>query len=222
MTPRARAFPTLESAPARRTAAAAVAAADPAMARLIEQVGPLEIRPAIGTHFAALARSIMFQQLAGAAAAAIHGRLVATLGGEVSAQSVLAADPADLRRAGLSAAKLASLRDLAERTASGEVPLDGIEALPDDEVVERLSRVRGIGRWTAEMFLMFELRRADVWPVDDLGVRQGWRLAHGADAMLPPRALQLEGERFRPYRSAAAWYCWQAVHLSRARDTPRG
>jgi DNA-3-methyladenine glycosylase II len=169
----------------------------------------------VGTHFAALARSITYQQLAGAAAAAIHGRMVAVLGGAVTAQAVLAADPAALRGAGLSAAKLASITDLAEKTIDGTVPLAGIERVGDDEIVARLTAVRGIGRWTAEMFLLFELRRADVWPVDDLGVRHGWRLIHGAEEMLPPKLLQIEGERFRPYRTAAAWYCWQAVHVSR-------
>jgi DNA-3-methyladenine glycosylase II len=108
-----------------------------------------------------------------------------------------------------------SIRDLAAKASDGTVPLDRLGRMPDDEIVRRLSEVRGIGRWTAEMFLLFELRRPDVWPVDDLGVRTGWGLVHGLEA--GPTAKQLEplGDVFRPYRSTAAWYCWQAVHLAR-------
>ena len=102
-----------------------------------------------------------------------------------------------------------------EKVADGTVPLDGLEGLDDDAIVERLTAVRGIGRWTAEMFLLFELQRPDVWPVDDLGVRQGWRLIHEQEALLPPRALLAEGERFRPYRSTVALLCYHAVHVSR-------
>ena len=212
--------PSLRSAAARRAAAAAVAAADPQLALTIERVGPLDLRPPIGTHFAALVRSIMYQQLAGAAAA-IHGRLIDVLGGEVTPATVLSTDPVAMRGAGLSAAKLASISDLAQKAGDGTVPLEGIERLADDEIVARLCQVRGIGRWTAEMFLLFELRRLDVWPVGDLGVRHGWRLVHGDEVMLAPKELELEGERFRPYRTAAAWYCWQAVHLHRG-QAPAG
>jgi DNA-3-methyladenine glycosylase II len=191
------------------------------MARLIAAAGPLELRPPSESYFAALARAIVFQQLAGAAARAIHGRFAIAVGGEVTATAVLAAPPEALRGAGLSAAKSASITDLAARVDDGTVPLDGIERLDDDDIVARLSQVRGIGRWTAEMFLLFDLRRADVWPVDDLGVRQGWRLMHDQAEMLKPKELQLEGERFKPFRSVAAWYCWQAVHLHRGQVTPR-
>ena len=108
-----------------------------------------------------------------------------------------------------------SIVDLATKVADGTVPLDGIDALEDDEIVARLVTVRGIGRWTAEMFLLFELERPDVWPVDDLGVRNGWRLIHEDAEMLKPRELQAEGDRFRPYRSVVALYCWHAVHVDR-------
>jgi DNA-3-methyladenine glycosylase II len=194
---------------------AAVAAADTAMAEFIERAGPVDMRPGVGDHLGALVRSILYQQLAGAAAAAIHGRVVDVLRGSVTAEAILAANPEDLRKAGLSQNKLLSIRDLATKVTDGTVPLAGIEALDDDEIVSRLSSVRGIGRWTAEMFLLFELRRLDVWPVDDLGVRNGWRLIHGLAEPPPPRSLQLEGDRFRPYRSIAAWYCWRAVHMAR-------
>jgi DNA-3-methyladenine glycosylase II len=190
-------------------AAAELALRDPALARWVAAVGPPQIRPPHDTYFAALARSIVFQQLAGKAAAAIHGRFAEALGGEVTASAVLGAPEDRLRAAGLSAAKLASLRDLAARAVSGEVPLDGLEALDDDEIVERLSKVRGIGRWTAEMFLIFQLRRPDVWPVDDLGVRRGYAVMHGLAEWPKPRELAGLGDAYRPFRTVAAWYCWR-------------
>jgi DNA-3-methyladenine glycosylase II len=110
---------------------------------------------------------------------------------------------------------MVAIRDLAEKVAGGIVPVDDLAGLDDDAVVARLTSVRGVGRWTAEMFLLFELRRPDVWPVDDLGVRHGWSLIHGLPEMIKPRALQAEGDRFRPYRSTVALYCWHAVHVER-------
>ena len=107
------------------------------------------------------------------------------------------------------------MRDLAARVLDGTVPLNRIGRLADEEVVTRLSSVRGIGRWTAEMFLMFQLRRLDVWPVGDYGVRQGYALAYGLRKLPTPKQLEVEGERFRPYRTAAAWYCWQALREQR-------
>jgi DNA-3-methyladenine glycosylase II len=196
-------------------AVSAVSAADPAMAALIEQVGDFAPRQGEGNYFATLARSIMFQQLAGRAAAAIHARFVSAIGGSVSPEAVLATSPEALRAAGLSGSKTAAILDLATKVSDGTVPLDDLHMLGDEEIVTRLSAVRGIGRWTAEMFLIFELRRSDVWPVDDFGVRNGWSLVHALPETIKPRVLQAEGERFRPYRSVAAWYCWQAVALSR-------
>src|SRR5882757_10061836 len=113
--------------------------------------------------------------------------------------------------AGRAAAKTRSIRALAERTASGELPLDDVEDIGDEELIERLSAVPGIGRWTAEMFLIFQLGRLDVWPVGDLGVRKGYATAWGLPAMPTPKELVAYGETFRPYRSVAAWYCWRAV-----------
>jgi DNA-3-methyladenine glycosylase II len=192
-------------------ATVAVSAADPALAALIAQVGPFEPRRGDGNYFASLVRSIMFQQLAGRAAAAIHARFVTAIGGTVTPDAVLATSPETLRAAGLSGNKTAAVLDLAAKTTDGTVPLAELDTLDDEEIITRLSTVRGIGRWTAEMFLMFELRRLDVWPVDDFGVRNGWTLIHALPEMIKPRALAAEGERFRPYRSVAAWYCWQAV-----------
>ena len=201
-------------------ATAAISAADPMLAAFISRAGPYEPRPGQGDPLASLARAIVFQQLATRAAAAIHDRFVEAIGGAVTAEAILATDVTALRAAGLSGAKTAALLDLAAKVADGTVPLHGIESLDDDEIISRLTTVRGIGRWTAEMFLMFELQRPDVWPVDDLGVRHGWRLIHDEAEILKPRALQAEGDRFRPYRSVVALFCWHAVHVARGEVAP--
>jgi DNA-3-methyladenine glycosylase II len=195
-------------------AAAILAERDPVLRRLVAEAGPVRIQPSAETHFAALVRAIVYQQLAGAAAAAIHGRLIAALGGEVAPERLLALPDGTLRSVGLSGSKAASLQDLATKVLDGTVVLDprGLRAESDDEVVARLSTVRGIGRWTAEMFLMFQLRRLDVWPTGDLGVRKGFGLGWGIPT---PTAKELEplGEQYRPYRSVVAWYCWRAAEL---------
>jgi DNA-3-methyladenine glycosylase II len=157
---------------------------------------------------------VTYQQLAGPAAAAIHGRLVTALAGDVEPDRLLALPPEALRSAGLSANKAASLRDLATKVLDGTVVLAPrrLARQSDEEVAARLSTVRGIGKWTAEMFLMFQLRRLDVWPTGDLGVRRGFGLAW----QIPmPSAKELEslGDPFRPYRSVVAWYCWRAAEL---------
>ncbi|MGO8958631.1 MAG: DNA-3-methyladenine glycosylase family protein [Streptosporangiaceae bacterium] len=204
-----------------QTAAAILAERDPVLRRLVAETGPARVRPPQETHIAALVRAIVYQQLAGAAAAAIHGRLIAALGGEVTAERLLSLSAETLRSAGLSRNKTASLLDLATKVLDGTVVLDpkGLRAESDDELVARLSTVRGVGKWTAEMFLMFQLRRLDVWPTGDLGVRKGFGLAWG---MPIPTAKELQplGDPFRPYRSVAAWYCWRAAELyGRAADS---
>ena len=202
--------------PSEQTAAsAALAAADPMVAAFIERAGLPPARPGEGDPFASLARAIVFQQLAGRAAAAIHRRFVDAIGGTVDAASILATDTAALRAAGLSGAKTVSLQDLAAKVADGTVPLGELASRDDDEIVARLVAVRGIGRWTAEMFLLFELERPDVWPVDDLGVRHGWRLIHEVAELIKPKALLAAGEPFRPHRSLLALLCWHAVHVER-------
>jgi DNA-3-methyladenine glycosylase II len=173
-------------------------------------LGEPALRPPLEGYFPALVRAIAFQQLAGKAATAIHGRFLANFAERLTPEAVLGLPELAFRAAGLSAAKTASIRDLAAKVVDGTVPLDGIEAYPDDEIVERLSKVRGIGRWTAEMFLIFQLRRPDVWPVDDLGVRKGYAIAHGLPAWPTPRELAALGDLYRPYRTVAAWYCWRA------------
>jgi 3-methyladenine DNA glycosylase/8-oxoguanine DNA glycosylase len=194
---------------------------DPAFAPIVEWAGPYRARKRNPDGpFGALARSIVFQQLAGRAAAAIHGRFRALVDGDLTPEAVLAVPEEKLRAAGLSAAKTASIRDLAAKVVDGTVPVDALRRLGDEDIIERLRTVRGIGRWTAEMFLIFELGRFDVWPVDDLGVRNGFGLVHRLPA--PPTAKELHplGEDYRPIRSVAAWYCWQAVHLARGQDPP--
>ena len=191
-------------------AATHIVRADPAFQRIVETTGGMERRPEADSPFEALLSAIVFQQLAGAAARSIHGRVVTVLGGEVAPESVLAAKPDALRAAGLSANKLAAIMDLAAKFVDGTVPVHDLDALSDDEIVERLVQVRGIGRWTAEMFLIFQLHRPDVWPVDDLGVRNGWGRIHDLSAPPTPKELAALGDPFRPYRSTAAWYCWRA------------
>jgi DNA-3-methyladenine glycosylase II len=185
---------------------------DPAFARVVEAVGPFNPRPPSVDYFNALARAIVFQQLAGRAAQAIHGRFLALYpDGHPTAAAVLWTPAESLRAVGLSTAKTASLLDLAARSSDGTVPLERIEELPDAEIVQRLVAVRGIGRWTAEMFLIFQLRRPDVWPVDDLAVRKGYAIVHRLPEWPKPKELDALGELYRPYRTVAAWYCWRAT-----------
>jgi DNA-3-methyladenine glycosylase II len=203
------------------TAVEVVASRDPVVAHLMDLVGPIRHRPRSSDgHFGALVRSIVFQQLAGRAAQAIFGRVVAAAGGDLSPEGLTVVPDDQLRAAGLSANKLASLRDLSAKVLNGTVDLSASSRRSDDDVVADLVTVRGIGRWTAEMYLMFELRRLDVWPVDDLGVRQGFGLAWGLDR--PPLAKELDplGDPFRPYRSIVARYCWEAVALFRGGTDP--
>lgn len=187
--------------------------ADPALGPLVERVGPVRLRPPRGDPFESLAAAIVYQQLAGKAALAIHRRFVDALGDAVTPERVLETPDVALRGAGLSANKLAAIRDLAARTASGELELDGVAELEDDQVVERLSGVRGVGPWTAQMFLIFDLHRPDVWPTGDLGVRNGMARVLSLDASPSPRDMEWIGTGYRPWRSALAWYCWQAVRV---------
>jgi DNA-3-methyladenine glycosylase II len=194
---------------------------DPVMRRLVAEVGPPRVSAPTENHFETLVRAVVYQQLAGPAAAAIHGRLIAALDGEVTAERLLALPAETLRSAGLSARKVASLQDLASRVLDGTVVLDpaGLRAKSDAEVIERLSAVQGIGTWTAQMFLMFQLRRLDVWPTGDLGVRKGFGLAWGLPTPTP-KQLEPLGDPYRPYRSVVAWYCWRAAEIyGRAADS---
>lgn len=192
---------------------AGLSAADPAMAGFVARTGPCGLAPRRhrGGAFAALARSILHQQLATGAAAAISARFSALYDGVPTPAAVLATPDADLRAAGLSAAKAAAVKDLAAKVLDGTVGLHGLSRLADDEIVERLCAVRGIGPWTAHMFLIFQLNRPDVWPVGDYGVRAGYARIAGLPSPPSPGELALAGERYRPWRTVAAWYCWRAV-----------
>jgi DNA-3-methyladenine glycosylase II len=177
----------------------------------VRRIGTIRL-PTFGEEpFFYLARAIVYQQLATAAARTIHGRFVEALGGEVTPAKVLRVREARLRGAGLSASKLAAVRDLAAKVRTGEVDLSDLDEQTDEEVTRRLILVRGIGPWTAHMYLMFRMRRPDVWPVGDLGVRSGFAKIHALGD--PPTQKELEplGDAYRPWRSAAAWYCWRAL-----------
>jgi 3-methyladenine DNA glycosylase/8-oxoguanine DNA glycosylase len=194
-----------------------LAKTDPVMLRLVAELPP----PDLGGHrrgrtrFEQLAEAICYQQLAGKAAEAIWSRVRGTVNGPFTPTAVLALGPEPLRAAGFSNAKTLSLLDLAAKVDAGEVRLDRIGRLSDEDIVRELVPVRGIGRWTAEMFLIFTMKRLDVWPVGDYGVRAGYAVAYGLPDL--PTAVELErlGDPFRPYRTLAAWYCWQAINSSR-------
>jgi len=205
---------------ALRAAIGEVASRDPVLADLVARIGPVSHRPRHPDGpFGALVRAIVFQQLAGRAAQAIYGRVRTAVGENLTPEMLNATSDQALRTAGLSANKLASLRDLSAKVLDGTVVLTRTSRRSDDDLIAGLVTVRGIGRWTAEMYLMFQLRRLDVWPIDDLGVRQGYGLAWNLDP--PPTAKQLQplGDRFRPYRSIVARYCWAVVPLFGATAT---
>lgn len=190
-----------------------LARVDPVLAGLVERHGPppARRRVPVDRRFGDLARNIVYQQLAGRAAASIHGRLVDALDGDVCAARVLATPEPVLRSCGLSGSKAASILDLADKVAAGVVALDRIGRLSDQDVVAHLTVVRGVGPWTAQMFLMSTLGRADVWPVGDYGVRAGFARAWGLPEVPAPRELEELGAPFRPFRSMVAWYCWRAA-----------
>jgi len=198
--------------------------ADPVLGALMRAAGPCTLTSDDDCHpFQALAQAIAHQQLNGTAAATILKRLVDNCGGGCfpTPQMIVDASTASLRAAGFSFAKVAALKDLAAKTLEAVVPHHAaLEALSDDAIIERLTQVRGIGRWTVEMLLMFRLGRPDVLPVDDFGVRAGFRAAYGLREMPKPKALAAWGERWRPYRSTAAWYLWRALELKRAGTLP--
>jgi DNA-3-methyladenine glycosylase II len=187
-------------------AEAELAGRDSVLAGLIGRCGPCLLRPRLGGrgHFEALARVIVYQQLAGRAAEAIWGRVRALVAGRFTPAAVRALPERSMRAAGLSGAKARSLLDLADRAASGELRLDRLARLPDEGVVTELSRVRGVGPWTADMFLLFQLGRLDVWPTSDLGVRKGFAMAWGEPAVPSPDDLDRRGVPDRPRRTGDA------------------
>jgi methylated-DNA-[protein]-cysteine S-methyltransferase len=203
-------------------ALAHVRAADPRLARLVDAVGPFGLRPKrTATLFAALAEAIVYQQLAGRAAATIFARVCAlfpSAPGGFGPEDVLGAPDEALRGAGLSRPKILALRDLARRAADGDVPtLAAIRRMDDEAVVERLTAVRGIGRWTVEMLLIFRLGRPDVLPADDYGIRKGFAATFRTRALPDRTAIERRGARWRPFRTVASWYLWRAAERAGAR-----
>lgn len=195
-----------------------LSAVDATLGSLIKRVGSFNMQLRhMHNPFEALARNIIYQQLHGNAAAAIHGRVLALFEKKrLYPQDILDASEESLRGAGLSGAKLAALKDLAAKTLDGTVPtLAKLRRLSDEEIIAHLTEVRGIGRWTVEMLLMSRLGRPDVLPVGDFAVRKGFQLTYDLEEMPKPRALAEYGERWRPFRSVASWYMWQAVGLDR-------
>lgn len=220
-------------------ATSALAAADPKLGKLIERAGPFTLRlPAQQTPFEALLRSIIYQQLHGRAAAAIHAKLLGSfepvcgLGKHPSAQQLLDCPNEQMRGAGLSHNKMLAIRDLAAKTVDGTVPsLARIKRMSDEEAIQHLTDVRGIGRWTVEMFLMFRLGRPDVLPVSDYGVRKGFALTFQGlkadtkvtpDLLPKPDVMERRGKRWAPWRSVASWYLWRACDLAAGKPVQPG
>jgi DNA-3-methyladenine glycosylase II len=196
-----------------RDAVAHLRAADPVMRAVVDVVGPCAFAPrAEGTHFEAVCRSIVYQQLSGKAAGTIHRRFHALYGDRApEPRELLETSDERLRAAGLSRQKIGYLRDLAARVASRDVPLDGVDALDDDAAIAALSRVKGVGRWTAQIFLMFRLGRPDLLPELDLGIQRGIQLAYGLPALATPKEVAAIGAPWAPFRTLAAWYLWRFV-----------
>ena len=191
---------------------------DPVLAKVVAAIGPCTLRPVQREPYEALVRAIAPQQVHGRAAEAILGRFLALFPGHAfpPPELVLAAPPEAVRACGFSAAKLAAIRDIAEKAVGGLVPTRrASHRMSDEALIERLCAIRGVGRWTVEMLLIFTLGRQDVLPVDDFGVREGWRVAAGLDAQPKPKELALIGQAWAPWRSAAAWYLWRAADAAK-------
>jgi DNA-3-methyladenine glycosylase II len=186
---------------------------DPVMADIIARVGSCRFRTVEElTHFEAVVRSIIYQQLSGKAAATIHGRVTALFEGakpNAHALAVLADEP--LRAAGVSSQKLRYLRDLTERVVSGDLPIDDLHTLDDDEVLRHLTSIKGVGKWTAQMFLMFRLGRPDILPDGDLGIQKAIQKAYRLRKLPPPARVLAVGAKWAPYRTIASWYLWRSI-----------
>ena len=193
-------------------AARKLAASDPVLAGIIKGVGPCPLTPTPDVDlFQALLRSIIFQQLHGKAAAAIHGRVVELMP-EVNAAALNALPETSLRAAGLSANKLLAVRDLASRTLDGTVPAaESVANLDDEELIERLTKVRGVGPWTVQMLMIFYLGRPDVMPTGDFGIRKAFSLLYRRRRPVKPEAILRHSKRWQPHRSVASWYLWRSL-----------
>lgn len=203
-----------------------LAKVDPVMRRVIRAFGPFVLKPQVRrSPFESLARAIAYQQLHDKAAESILRRFIALCPRRrfPTPPELLTINPRAIRRAGFSRAKVAALRDLAAKALDGTVPTGRvIKTLDDDAIVTRLIAVRGIGRWTVEMLLIFQLGRPDVLPIDDLGVRNGFRIAYGRRTMPTPKEMLRYGERWKPHRTAATWYLWRAAdRAKKGQPAPR-
>ena len=183
---------------------------DPILSEIIGKVGDYAIQYR-EPDFETLVKSIVYQQLSGQVAAVIFGRLTAAAGGRLTPESVLKLRPSRMRTLGLSTQKTAYIRDLARHTRDGELLFEELAALPDTGVIERVTKVKGIGVWTAHMFLIFALRRPDVLPTGDLGIRNAIRRAYGMAELPTPAEMETMAERWRPYCSVASWYLWRSL-----------
>ncbi len=202
-------------------AVAHLKAVDGALGAFIERAGPMDLRPGRhGTPFEALLRAIAYQQLSGKAAATIHGRVLDLFPKRrPDPNRLLALPETRLREAGLSGAKTRAVRDLAAKALDGTVPPPGqIAVMSDADILQRLIQVRGVGRWTVEMLLIFDLGRSDVLPLDDLGIRKGFRQVYGMKKLPAPRTMTRRGRHWQPFRSAASWYLWKAADGAAAMD----
>jgi DNA-3-methyladenine glycosylase II len=192
---------------------------DPVMRRVIDLHGPCDLTPRRLSPYATLVRAIAHQQLNGRAAETILGRFLALFPGNgryPSPEAVLALRPSAIRRAGFSAGKVRAIRDISRHAVKGVVPTArGCARLSDEELIERLVQIHGVGRWTVEMLLIFTLGRPDVLPVDDFGVREGYRIAYGRRTQPTPKQLRAYGERWKPYRSVAARYLWIVANAAK-------
>jgi DNA-3-methyladenine glycosylase II len=201
------------SALERRRALAHLRKTDARLARVIASVGACRFTQRTeGTHFDALLRAIVYQQLSGKAASTILGRVLAIYGGRYPTAAELLATPDErLRAAGLSRQKLSYMRDLAQRVQEGTLPIDQLHDLDDAQIIEALTAVKGIGRWSAQMFLMFRLGRPDVLPELDLGIRKGLQRAYRMRKLPTPKRVQAIGSRWSPYATYACWYLWRSL-----------
>lgn len=194
-----------------------ISSADPSMGALIHAAGPYELNyQPLQDLFEALCQSIVYQQLSGKAAATIFGRFQDLFDGDGTPipSAVLKMDTDILRSVGLSGAKTSAIQDLAEKTLSGDVPtMNAMRTMTEQEILDRLTRVRGIGPWTVEMLMIFRLGMPDVMPATDLGIRKGFTRVFGIDALAPPKMIRERSELWKPFRSVASWYLWRAVDL---------
>jgi DNA-3-methyladenine glycosylase II len=197
----------------------AIGERDVAFRPLIDIVGapPARRSAPVAERFAYLARSITYQLLATKAANTIHQRVIDLCEGEVTPDSIALAGHANLRGVGLSNAKAAAMLDLSARVLDGRLQLTRHGRMSDVDVLSNVIEVRGVGPWTAQMYLMHTLARHDVWPAGDLGVRAGWTQLHKLEKLVSEADLKRHGDAFEGYRSDVAWYCWQQVHLSRSK-----